>query len=202
MSADVSLLRVGPIVEARANARTCALHRRLRHRGRHHRHGRRHSRRHRVRHRRSHRRFVLRGRRRRVLSSAFAVLVLRSSSFLAVVLSSECRPVLPRLILPRLGGAGSSSAGPGWRARAGRGAGHAPSAGRGAGHRFVRARHSMDPAGARAGARGKARGPRMRAEITRRCARARMCAEDARARACRRASMLSTRLARVARTPS
>ena len=94
MSADASLLRVGPIVEARANARTCALHRRLRHRGRHHRHGRRHSRFvHHRRHRRSHRRFVLRGRRRRVLSSAFAVLVLgprpssRSSCPRNVVLS-------------------------------------------------------------------------------------------------------------------
>ena len=197
MSADASLLRVGPIVEARANARTCALHRRLRHRGRHHRHGRRHSRRHRVRHRRSHRRFVLRGRRRRVLSSAFAVLVLRSSSFLAVVLSSECRPVLPRLILPRLGGAGSSAAGPGGRALGGeRGMPRALDGERGTGSCAQGTAWTPRAQGLAREGRREVRG------CARRCARARMCAEDARARACRRASMLSTRLARVARTPS
>ena len=194
MSADASLLRVGPIVEARANARTCALHRRLRHRGRHHRHGRRHSRRHRVRHRRSHRRFVLRGRRRRVLSSAFAVLVLRSSSS---SLSSECRPVLPRLILPRLGGAGSSAAGPGGRALGGeRGMPRALDGERGTGSCAQGTAWTPRAQGLAREGRREVRG------CARRCARARMCAEDARARACRRASMLSTRLARVARTPS
>ena len=199
MSADASLLRVGPIVEARANARTRALHRRLRHRGRHRRHGRRHSRRHRVRHRHSHRRFVLRGRRRRVHRRP--VLRLRGPRpqvlvLLAVVLSSECRPVLPRLILPRLGGAGSSAAGPGGRALGGeRGMPRALDGERGTGSCAQGTAWTPRAQGLAREGRREVRG------CARRCARARMCAEDARARACRRASMLSTRLARVARTP-